>query len=184
MSAQDLSVAGLQKGMKKGSGTRSGLLWEVERLLNECEELSKDGIHGLPNILLMENVTQCHGTKNYTDFYSWVHFLESKGYSNFIKDMNAKNYGIPQNRDRSFMVSILGDWDYEFPEPIELQTVMLDYMEDEVDDRYYINTERSKELLQQLIVKGELDEYLTEEELEQYLSEFQSALVSGGGEHR
>ena len=83
---QDLSLAGKGKGMAKGDNTRSGLLWEVERLLNECEEL--------PQILLMENVTQVHGTKNKEHFEAWIHFLESKGYSNYWEDLNAKNFGI------------------------------------------------------------------------------------------
>ena len=80
---QDLSVAGKRKGMTKGSGTRSGLLWEVERLLNECEEL--------PQVLLMENVTQVHGKKNMLDFQKWIDFLESKGYRNYWQDLNAKD---------------------------------------------------------------------------------------------
>ena len=85
---QDLSVAGKQKGMTKGSGTRSGLLWEVERLLNEVENL--------PQVLLMENVPQVHGKKNMEDFQRWIDFLESKGYSNYWQDLNAKNYGVAQ----------------------------------------------------------------------------------------
>ena len=82
---QDLSNAGKGRGMEKGSGTRSGLLWEVERLLNECTEL--------PQVLLMENVPQVHGKKNMEHFEKWIAFLESKGYSNYWKDLNAKEYG-------------------------------------------------------------------------------------------
>lgn len=104
---QDLSLAGKQKGIEKGSDTRSGLLWEVERLLNETEEL--------PDILLMENVSQVHSKKNMPDFQMWIDFLKNKGYSNYWQDLNAKNYGIAQNRNRCFMVSILGDYSYEFP---------------------------------------------------------------------
>ena len=104
---QDLSVAGKQKGMTKGSGTRSGLLWEVERLLNEVDNL--------PQVLLMENVPQVHGKKNMEDFQRWIDFLESKGYSNYWQDLNAKNYGVAQNRNRCFMVSILGDYSFKFP---------------------------------------------------------------------
>ena len=107
---QDLSVAGKQKGMTKGSGTRSGLLWEVERLLNEVENL--------PQVLLMENVPQVHGKKNMEDFQRWIDFLENKGYSNYWQDLNAKNYGVAQNRNRCFMVSILGDYTYDFPKPL------------------------------------------------------------------
>lgn len=128
---QDLSNAGLGRGMEKGSGTRSGLLWEVERLLNECTEL--------PQVLLMENVPQVHGKKNKEHFDKWIAFLESKGYSNFWKDLNAKDYGIPQNRNRCFMVSILGDYTYEFPKPIPLPLTLKDLLETEVDEKYYLS---------------------------------------------
>ena len=127
---QDLSNAGLRAGMEKGSGTRSGLLWEVERLLNECVEL--------PQVLLMENVPQVHGKKNVEHFEKWIAFLESKGYSNFWQDLNAKDYGIPQNRNRCFMVSILGDYSFEFPKPIELTLRLKDMLEKEVDEKYYL----------------------------------------------
>lgn len=145
---QDLSVAGKQKGMTKGSGTRSGLLWEVERILNECSEL--------PQVLLMENVPQVHGKKNMLDFQKWIDFLESKGYSNYWQDLNAKDYGVAQNRNRCFMVSILGEWSYKFPEPIPLEKTMKDYLEDDVDEKYYINTEKAQKLIRQLIRNGTL----------------------------
>ena len=150
---QDLSVAGKQKGMTKGSGTRSGLLWEVERLLNEVENL--------PQVLLMENVPQVHGKKNMEDFQRWIDFLESKGYSNYWQDLNAKNYGVAQNRNRCFMVSILGDYSFKFPEPIELKKVMKDYLEDEVDEKYYINNEKAQKLIQKLIDNGTLANTIT-----------------------
>ena len=146
---QDLSVAGLGKGMSKGSGTRSGLLWEVERLLNEVENL--------PQVLLMENVPQVHGKKNMEDFQRWIEFLESKGYSNFWQDLNAKNYGVAQNRNRTFMVSILGNYKYEFPKPITLTKTMKDYLEDEADEKYYINNEKANELIHRLMERGELE---------------------------
>lgn len=145
---QDLSPAGKQKGMVKGSGTRSGLLWEVERLLNEVDNL--------PQVLLMENVPAVHGKKNIDDFQKWIAFLENKGYSNYWQDLNAKNYGVAQNRNRCFMVSILGDWNFTFPEPIELQRVMEDCLEDEVDKKYYINNEKSQKMIQKLIDNGTL----------------------------
>ena len=145
---QDLSVAGKQKGMTKGSGTRSGLLWEVERLLNEVDNL--------PRVLLMENVPQVHGKKNMEDFQRWIDFLERKGYSNFWQDLNAKNYGVAQNRNRCFMVSIWGDYSFKFPGPIELKKVMKDYLEDEVEDKYYINNEKAQKLIQKLIDNGTL----------------------------
>ena len=129
---QDLSLAGKQKGMDKGSNTRSGLLWEVERLLNEVENL--------PQVLLMENVTQVHGKKNKDNFESWLNFLESKGYSNYWQDLNAKDYGIPQNRNRTFMVSILNTNEiYEFPKSINLQFTIRDMLELEVDKKFYLS---------------------------------------------
>ena len=143
---QDLSVAGKGKGMSKGSGTRSGLLWEVERLLNEVENL--------PQVLLMENVPQVHGKKNLDDFNSWIAFLESKGYTNFWQDLNAKDYGVAQNRNRTFMVSILGHAKYTFPEPIELNKVMKNYLEDEVDEKYYVNSPKALELIERLKEEG------------------------------
>lgn len=129
---QDLSNAGLGRGMEKGSGTRSGLLWEVERLLNESPEL--------PQVLLMENVPQVHGQKNVKHFVKWQEFLESKGYTNFWKDLNAKDYGIPQSRNRCFMVSILGADDvFTFPEPMLLTLKLGDMLETEVDEKYYLS---------------------------------------------
>ena len=128
---QDLSLAGKGNGMAKGSGTRSGLLWEVERLLNECEEL--------PQILLMENVTQVHGKKNKEHFDEWCNFLESKGYNNYWKDLNSKNLGIPQNRNRCFMVSVLGDYTYTFPKEFPLELRLKDILETEVDEKFYLS---------------------------------------------
>lgn len=131
---QDLSSAGAGRGMEKGSGTRSGLLWEVERLLNDCREL--------PQVLLMENVPQVHSKKNLATFNKWIAFLESKGYSNYWKDLNAKDYGVPQNRNRCFMVSVLGGYSYEFPPPIPLDKTLGDLLDEKVDRCYYLTEER------------------------------------------
>lgn len=145
---QDLSVAGKQKGMAKGSGTRSGLLWEVERLLNECSEL--------PQVLLMENVPQVHSKANMPDFQKWIDFLESKGYSSYWQDLNAKDYGVAQNRNRCFMVSLLGEWNYRFPQSIPLERKLKDFLEDEVGEKYYIDTEKAQKLMRTLIENGTL----------------------------
>lgn len=152
---QDLSVAGKQAGMQKGSGTRSGLLWEVERLLNELDNL--------PQVLLMENVPQVHGEGNKKDFQNWIDFLASKGYSNYWQDLNAKNYGVAQNRDRCFMVSILGEWNYKFPQPIPLTKTMKDYLEDEVDEKYYIDNEKAQKLIDTLIQNGTIPQSRAEQ---------------------
>lgn len=133
---QDLSAAGNGAGMSKGSGTRSGLLWEVERLLKET---ARGGGYELPQILLMENVPQVIGGGAIADFVQWREFLEGLGYKNYTQLMNAKGYGIPQNRNRCFMVSILGDYDYIFPPELPLQYRLKDLLERRVDEKYYLS---------------------------------------------
>lgn len=135
---QDLSLAGKGAGMSKGENTRSGLLWEVERILKECKEL--------PQILLMENVPQVIGKKNLKDFREWQLFLEKLGYSNYFELLNAKDYGIPQNRNRCFMVSILGEYYYQFPKKQKLKYRLKDFLEDEVDEKYFLTAEMLKSL--------------------------------------
>ena len=127
---QDLSLAGNRKGMSDTS-TRSGMLWEVERILTECYQL--------PDILLMENVPQVHGEGAKEDFNKWQLRLEELGYKNYWKDLIATDYGIPQTRNRCFMISILGDYNYTFPKPIPLKLRLKDMLEDGVDDKYYLS---------------------------------------------
>lgn len=95
----------------------------------------------------MENVTQVHSKKNIEDFKKWTNFLESLGYSNYYQDLNAKNYGIPQNRDRTFMVSLLGNYYYEFPKPFKLELRLKDMLEDEVDEKYYLSNKAIEYIL-------------------------------------
>lgn len=128
---QDLSNAGLQKGMEKGSGTRSGLLWEVERLLKETAEL--------PQVLLMENVPQVIGKKNIGAFAEWIAFLDSLGYHSKWEVINATDYAVPQNRQRCFMVSVLGDHFYNFPKKIGNTRKLRDLLEDNVPENYYLS---------------------------------------------
>ena len=132
---QDLSLAGLGKGMGKGEGTRSGMLWEVERILDEiiC------GGGRPPQVLLMENVPEVVGTKNMPHFAKWLEKLESIGYKCYWEILNAKDYGVPQNRERCFMVSILGDYYYEFPEKEKLNKKLKDILEEEVDEKFYLS---------------------------------------------
>ena len=144
--------------MKKGSGTRSGLLWEVERLLRETPEL--------PNILLMENVPEVIGANNIYDFHLWQDFLVSKGYTNYVKILNAKDYGVAQNRNRCFMVSLLGEYNYHFPEPIPLTKCIDDYCEDSVDESYYINTEKAQNMIKEAIEDGRIEVSKTDRGIE------------------
>lgn len=130
---QDLSLAGKGKGMADTS-TRSGMLWEVERILNELKTTNS-----LPQILLMENVPQVHGSDNVEHFNKWQLALENIGYKNYFQDLIATDYGIPQTRNRCFMVSILGEYSYTFPKPIPLELKLKDMLEDEVDEKYYLS---------------------------------------------
>lgn len=122
---QDLSLAGKRAGIKEG--TRSGLLSQVERILREGTR---------PDILLMENVPQVISE---VGFKSWILYLESIGYTSYYKVLNAKDFGIPQNRKRCFMVSILGAYNYSFPEKIKLKLKLKDLLETDVDERYYLS---------------------------------------------
>lgn len=144
----DLSIAGKMAGMSRDSGTRSGLLWEVERLLKETDEL--------PDILMMENVPQVIGEKNAADFGEWISFLESLGYTNYGQILNACDYGVPQNRQRYFLFSFLDKVDYKFPDPIPLTRCLNDVLEDDVDDKYYIKSDKAQELIDKLIADGDI----------------------------
>ena len=136
----DLSVAGKQAGMKKGSGTRSGLLWEVERILCEIKESGGE----LPQILFMENVPQVHADANMADFQKWIDFLSGLGYANYWQDLNAKDYGVAQNRNRCFMFSFLGEYNYHFPQPTPSTKRIRDYLEESVDSRFYVSNKALK----------------------------------------
>ena len=126
---QSISVAGKQEGMIKGK-TRSGLLYECERIIEHCR----------PKYLLLENVKNLVGKKFKPQFDEWLDYLESLGYTSYWKVLNAKDYGVPQNRERVFVVSILGDHKpYEFADKIPLDKCIADILEDEVDEKYYIN---------------------------------------------
>lgn len=127
---QSISNAGLQHGFKEGSGTRSSLLWECKKAI----EAKK------PKYLLMENVKALVQQKFMGDFKTWLNWLASKGYSNYWTVMNAKDYGVPQNRERVFCVSILGDHDlYSFPLKHDECGCIDDIAEKEVDDRFYVS---------------------------------------------
>lgn len=146
----DLSVAGKMAGMSKGSGTRSGLLWEVERILYELK-----GMDSLPQMLCCENVPQIVSTKNKPDFDLWCKSLADLGYFSTWRILNAKDYGVPQNRNRFFMLSFLGkDYEYEWPEPVPLDRRLKDVLENEVDEKYYIKNEKADRLIQDLVERG------------------------------
>lgn len=117
-------------------GTRSGLLWECERILNELYDTHT---HSLPQVLLMENVPEVIGANNVKHFNKWLDKLESLGYQNYFQILNAKHYGIPQNRKRCFMVSILGDYAYDFPLKQKKRHYLNEFIEDNVEEKYFLS---------------------------------------------
>lgn len=147
---QDISLAGKQKGMfnDDGTQTRSGLFFEALRIIEATK----------PKIAIAENVKNLTGKKFKEQFELVLKSLEEAGYSNYWKVLNAKDYGIPQNRERVFIISIRKDIDkgYEFPEPFPLQLRLKDMLDDEVDESFYISDERTKSLQRDLINKDTL----------------------------
>lgn len=126
---QDISSAGKQGGLEEGSGTRSSLLWECRRAIEAKR----------PKYLLMENVKALTQKKFLPYLHKWMACLEGMGYSNHAKVLNAKDYGVPQNRERVFMVSVLGSGGYGFPKPFELKSRLMDVLEEDVDESYYLS---------------------------------------------
>ena len=138
---QDISVAGRGAGIREG--TRSGLLFEVERLLNTA---AQEGT--LPKYLLLENVKNLVGKRFKADFDKWLSFLAELGYSNYWKVLNAKDYGIPQNRERVFCVSIRGEHEpFFFPQKRELKLRLRDMLDAVVDERYYLKESTIRSIL-------------------------------------
>lgn len=138
---QDISVAGKGAGIKEG--TRSGLLFEVERLLRVASEKGT-----LPKYLLLENVKNLVSKKFKADFDKWLDFLAELGYTNYWKVLNAKDYGIPQNRERVFCVSIRGEHKpFVFPKPKELTIRLRDMIDEMVDERFYLKESTIRSIL-------------------------------------
>lgn len=138
---QDISVAGKGAGIKEG--TRSGLLFEVERLLKTA---AQEGT--LPKYLLLENVKNLVSKRFKADFDSWLSFLGQLGYTNYWQIMNAKHYDIPQNRERVFCVSIRGEHEpFFFPQKRELVLRLKDMLDAEVDERYYLQESTIRSIL-------------------------------------
>lgn len=146
----DFSAAGKQMGGAEGSGTRSSLLWECRKAI----------IAKRPRYILFENVKALTQKKFMPYFLKWQQELESYGYKNFWQILNAKDYGVPQNRERVFMVSILDEnAEYHFPKKMTLEKVLDDMLDNDggpVEERYYINDEKVQEFLDSLTNKEEL----------------------------
>lgn len=146
---QSVSTAGLRKGIAEGSGTRSSLLWYTRNAI----------IAKRPKYLMMENVKGLVSSKFLPFFYKWITELDTYGYNSFYKVLNAKDYGVPQNRERIFVISILRTEDepnpeYHFPSPIKLETTVEDILEDNVSPEYFL----SQPLLEKYLAKADINE--------------------------
>lgn len=128
---QDLSTAGREKGLH---GKQSGVVWAVVDLLVNSKLK--------PKILIMENVSALLFKKNLEGFNEIKSKLSEVGYTHYVSKLNAKDYGVAQNRERVFMVSVLGDFQYDFPKPIILKKRLRDYLESEVDNKYYLTPQQ------------------------------------------
>lgn len=130
----DLSNAGRQAGMTKD--TRSGLVFDVLRLVRDTKEK--------PKVLIMENVVALIQKKFIEQFKDIKKELETYGYTNYVETLNSKDFGVAQYRNRVFMVSILGDETYNFPKGYTLNKRLKDYLENQVDDHYYLSEKMMK----------------------------------------
>ena len=126
---QDISVAGYQNGLSRNSATRSSLLWECCKIIENKR----------PKYLMMENVKNLIGINHKKNFDDFLVYLEKLGYENHWSVLNARNYGTPQNRERVFCISILnGNSDFSFPEPKKLEIFMEDLLEKNVPSNFYL----------------------------------------------
>ena len=127
----DISNAGRQMGAEKDSGTRSSIIWHTEKAIRALR----------PKFLLMENVANFVSKAHIGTFKAWYSLVENLGYNNFAQVLNATSYGIPQNRERIFLVSIRKDISdkYHFPQPIKLEKRFKDVFESNVDEKYYLS---------------------------------------------
>ena len=143
---QDFSVAGLQRGGDEGSKTRSSLMWNTVEIIKHCK----------PKYVIWENVKNVLSKKHKHNFDKYLKTLELLDYTNYWKVLNAKDYGVPQNRERVFVVSILGEHKpYEFPKPIKLEKRLKDILEIEIDDKYYLSEKVQKRFKQTKSDNGE-----------------------------
>ena len=134
--------------------TRSSLLVEWLRVIRENKP--KWGIY--------ENVKNIVGVKFKETFQMFLDELHEYGYNTYFKVLNSKNFGVPQNRERVYLIIILNELDngkFKFPTPFESDVKLKDILEDEVDEKYYINTPTAQKLIDDLIVSGKLDKEIS-----------------------
>lgn len=129
---QDFSIAGKQAGGDEGSGTRSSLMYETLRIVEKLK----------PKYVIWENVKNLLSQKHRHNFDAYLEAMDKLGYANYYQVLNAKDYGVPQNRERVFTVSILGGSEFKFPPRRPLTKRLKDVLEDGVDEKYYLSDEQ------------------------------------------
>lgn len=142
---QDISNAGKMKGFKLGSNTRSSLLWDNIKLLKQAVDSNN-----APKYVMFENVKNLVSRKFISDFNDLLDVLDELGYNTYWKVLNAKDYGVPQNRERVFAISIRKDIDdgkFEFPQPFDNGVRLKDVLEDNVDEKYYLSEDIQNRLI-------------------------------------
>ena len=135
---QDFSVAGKGAGGDKDSGTRSSLMYETLRIVEKLK----------PKYVIWENVKNLLSKKHRHNFDAYIKAMYDLGYNSFYKVLNAKDYGVPQNRERVFTVSVAAGYpgDFKWPEPVELKKRLKDVLEPVVDEKFYLSDEQTKRL--------------------------------------
>lgn len=165
---QSISQAGLQHGFTEGSGTRSSIIWYTRDALKVLK----------PKFALLENVAAMVSDKFLPMYNLWANEVQRLGYVNFAKLLNSKNYGVPQNRERIFLLSIRDDGDmpnYNWPEPMTLTRKLNDMLDNNVDTRFYLNPKRVSDFVKENIVQIEKYTRQDDGEIEQlpdYLKEW------------
>ncbi|WP_253198349.1 DNA (cytosine-5-)-methyltransferase [Clostridium gasigenes] len=144
---QDFSLGGKGNGGDLGSGTRSSLMWNTVAICDHCK----------PKYVIWENVKNVLSKKHIHNFDKYLEEMDRIGYKNYYKILNAKDFGVPQNRQRIFVISIRKDIkkDFEFPIGINNNMQLKDILENKVDPKYYINTERVNQLI--LNIENKID---------------------------
>ena len=141
---QDFSLAGKQAGGDKDSGTRSSLMYETIRIVEELK----------PKYVIWENVKNLLSKKHRHNFDAYLETMEHLGYTNYYQVLNAKDYGIPQNRERVFTISILGNENYKFPKGKELEKLPIDLIEENADKKYDLTEKNIKHYQREFGSKG------------------------------
>lgn len=168
---QDISVAGYQKGLDSDSGTRSSLLWECCKIIETKR----------PRYLMMENVKNLVGTNHRRNFSEFLRYLEKLGYANCWNILNARDFGVPQNRERVFCISSLDTgFAFKFPNPVILRKSMSDMLEPSAPERLYLKNGTLESPITQEVCYCIDSNYWKGSTLENFLTKHRRQLVTDG----